>query len=139
MPQLNAYLVFDGECAAAMRFYESVFGGTLSMTTQADALGDGEASADEDARILHARLVFAEGQRLMGSDCPPGMPYEGIKGFSLSLIYPGIDEAQRVFDALAVGGQVTMPMQRTYWAGAFGMLTDRFGTLWMVNGELIDP
>ena len=59
-----------------------------------------------------------------------------MKGFSLSLIYPTDAEARGIFDALAEGGQVTMPMQETFWAKAFGMLVDRFGTPWMVNGAM---
>ena len=86
-------------------------------------------------RILHARLVI-DGRYLMASDCMVGQPYEGMKGFSLSLIYPTDAEARRIFDALAEGGQVTMPMQETFWAKAFGMLVDRFGTPWMVNGAM---
>jgi len=72
----------------------------------------------------------------MASDSMPGQPYGGMKGFSLSLIYPTTAEAKRIFDALAEGGQVTMPLQKTFWAEAFGMLTDRFGTPWMVNGNM---
>ena len=60
----------------------------------------------------------------------------GMNGFSLSLIYPTVEEAKRVFDALAVGGQVTMPFGKTFWAEAFGMLVDRFGTPWMINGNV---
>ena len=84
-------------------------------------------------RILHARLVI-DGRRLMASDSMVGQPYEGMKGFSLSLVYPTVAAARAVFDALAKGGKVTMPLQKTFWVEAFGMLVDRFGTPWMVNG-----
>lgn len=57
-----------------------------------------------------------------------------MNGFSLSLNYPTADEGRRVFDALAAGGKVHMPMGKTFWAEAFGMLVDRFGTPWMVGG-----
>jgi len=72
----------------------------------------------------------------MASDSMVGHPYEGMKGFSLSLVYPTTADAQRVFDALAQGGRVTMPLQKTFWAKAFGMLVDRFGTPWMINAEM---
>ena len=72
----------------------------------------------------------------MASDSMVGQPYEGMKGFSLSLIYPTVADAQRVFDALAKGGQVHMPLQKMFWAEAFGMLVDRFGTPWMINGGM---
>jgi PhnB protein len=59
-----------------------------------------------------------------------------MSGFSLSLQYPSADEARRIFDALAQGGEIRMPMQKTFWAETFGMLVDRFGTPWMVGGGM---
>ncbi len=70
----------------------------------------------------------------MASDSMVGQAYEGMKGFSLSLAYPTVADAQRIFDALAHGGRVTMPLQKTFWVEAFGMLVDRFGTQWMISG-----
>ena len=64
----------------------------------------------------------------------PGNPNKGMHGLSLSLTYPTAAEAKRVFEALAKGGRVNMPIEKTFWAEAFGMLVDRFGTPWMVNG-----
>jgi PhnB protein len=95
----------------------------------------GETPPSMAERIMHARLAI-DGRALMASDAMIGQPYDGMKGFSLSLVYPTPAEAQRVFDALADGGKVTMPMQKTFWAEAFGMLTDRFGVHWMVNGGM---
>ncbi len=86
-------------------------------------------------RIMHARLEL-DGRVLMASDSMVGHPYEGMKGFSLSLNYPATAEAQRMFAALAEGGKITMPIAKTFWAEAFGMLVDRFGTPWMVNGGM---
>ncbi|MEN9397655.1 MAG: hypothetical protein RLZ81_2185 [Pseudomonadota bacterium] len=68
------------------------------------------------------------------ADAMVGQPYEGMKGFSLSLSYPTVDEAKRTFDRLAAGAKVTMPLTATFWSDAFGMLVDRFGTPWMVSG-----
>jgi PhnB protein len=65
------------------------------------------------------------------------MAYEGIKGVALTLNYDTVEQAQRVFGALAEGGTITMAMQPAFWAKTWGMLFDRFGTPWMVNGELI--
>lgn len=137
MSQLDAYLFFDGTCAEAMRFYEKTLGGRLEMM-----MTHAEMPASEGApkpapgladRIMHARLAL-DGRRLMASDSMAGQRYEGMHGFSLSLVYPAVAEANKVFAALAEGGKVTMPMQRTFWVEAFGMLVDRFGTSWMVNG-----
>ena len=133
MHQLNTYLFFDGTCADAMRFYERTLGGKLSLMTHADAPMAAQMPPGSADRILHARLDF-DGGMLMASDWMAGQPYGGMKGFSLSLIYPTAAEARRMFDTLAQGGQVTMPMDKTFWAEAFGMLVDRFGTPWMVNG-----
>ncbi len=66
-----------------------------------------------------------------------GQPYEGMKGFWVSLIYPSNDKAKQVFEALTNGGGVVMPMQKTFWSEAFGMGTDRYGTPWMVQGVMI--
>jgi len=135
MPTLDAYLFFDGNCAEAMRFYERTLGGKLDMMTHAQSPIAGQTPPGSDNRIMHARLALAD-RSLMASDSMAGQPYGGMKGFSLSLIYPTTAEAKRIFDALSEGGQVTMPLQKTFWAEAFGMLTDRFGTPWMVNGNM---
>jgi PhnB protein len=128
------YLIFDGTCAEAMRFYESTLGGKLeSMMTNGESPMCDQMPPGSENRVMHARLVI-DGTRLMASDAMIGHPYEGMKSFSLALSYPTVEEAQRVFDALAEGGKVNMPLQKTFWAEAFGMLADRFGTPWMING-----
>ena len=130
----DAYLFFNGDCADAMRFYERTLGGKLEiMMTHAESPMAAQTPPGSANRILHARLVL-DGRMLMASDSMVGQPYEGMNGFSLSLVYPTVAEAQRVFDALAKGGQVRMPLQKTFWVEAFGMLVDRFGTPWMVSG-----
>jgi len=135
MHQLNTYLFFDGTCADAMRFYERTLGGKLALMTHAESPMAAQTPPGSADRIMHARLDF-DGGMLMASDWMAGQPYGGMKGFSLSLIYPTAAEARRMFDTLAQGGQVTMPMDKTFWAEAFGMLVDRFGTPWMVNGGM---
>jgi len=135
MHQLNAYLFFDGTCADAMRFYERTLGGKLDLITHAESPVAAQSPPGSGDRIMHARLTI-DGGTLMASDSMAGQPYEGMHGFSLALEYPTATDAQRVFDALAAGGQVRMPVQKTFWAEAFGMLVDRFGTPWMVNGGM---
>jgi PhnB protein len=135
MNQLNAYLIFDGSCAEAMRFYERTLGGKLDLITHAQSPIAGQTPPGSADRIMHARLTM-DGGTLMASDSMAGHPYEGMHGFSLTLVYPGAADARRIFDALAQGGRVTMPIQKTFWAEAFGMLVDRFGTPWMVNGAM---
>jgi PhnB protein len=136
MPQLDAYLTFNGNCADAMRFYERTLGGKLeALLTHAESPMAAQTPPGSADRIMHARLVI-DGRILIASDSMVGHPYEGMKGFSLSLVYPTVADAQRAFDALAEDGRVTMPLQKTFWAEAFGMLVDRFGTPWMVNGAM---
>ena len=136
MPPLDAYLIFDGNCAEAMRFYQSKLGGKLDMMTHAQSPLAGQgASAANANRIMHARLSLDD-RSLMASDSMIGQPYSGMHGFSLSLVYPTVGDAKRIFDALSAGGQITMPFDKTFWAEGFGMLVDRFGTPWMVNGNL---
>lgn len=132
MPQLDAYLFFDGNCAEAMRFYEKTLGAKLeSLMTNAEA-PPGQAPPGSGDRVMHASLLV-DGRRLMASDAMADQPYERMQGFSLSLTYPGVDEARRIFDALADGGKVIMAFGETFWTKGFGMVVDRFGTPWMVN------
>jgi PhnB protein len=134
MPAIDCYLFFNGNCAEAMGFYERTLGGKLETTmTYADSPPEHRPPGAENL-IMHASLSLDGGRSLMGSDVPPGQAYQAMRGFSLSLNYPSVDEARRVFDALAAGGEVKMPLGKTFWAEAFGMLTDRFGTPWMVGG-----
>ena len=138
MFQFNPYLSFDGNCADAMRFYERVLGGTLEkLMTFAEMPDADQVPAEMRDRVMHARLV-ADNLVLMAGDAMPGQPYEGIKGFSLTISYASIEEAKPVFDALSEGGKVTMPFAKTFWAEGAGMVVDRFGAPWIVNGGLID-
>ena len=134
MPVLDSYLFFDGTCAQAMRFYERTLGGKMEMMmTYAESPEPEKCPAGSEDRIMHASMTI-DGRRLMASDTPPGQPHSAMNGFALSLNYPKPDEAKRIFDALADGGTVIMPMGKTFWAEAFGMVNDRFGTPWMVGG-----
>jgi len=136
MTQAIAYLGFDGNCADAMRFYEKALGGKLEVLMSGAESPMADQMPKEFAhRILHARLALPGGGLLYAGDAPANVPYEGIKGVSITVDYASVAEAQKVFDTLASGGQVTMPMQTAFWAKRFGMLIDKFGTPWIVNGE----
>jgi PhnB protein len=138
MLQPIPYLAFNGNCAEAVRFYERVLGGKLEVLMSGGDSPMAEHIPKEFAhRILHARLVLPGGGVLFAGDAPAHVPYEGIKGVSLTLNYDTTAQAQKVFDALSAGGAVTMPMQAAFWAKTWGMLIDRFGTPWIVNGELL--
>ena len=138
MTQAIAYLGFDGNCAEAMRFYEKALGGKIElMMSGADSPMKDQIPKEFAHRILHARLVLPGGGMLYGGDGPANVPFEGIKGVSITVDYDSVDQAEKVFNALAAGGKVTMPMQPAFWAKRWGMLVDKFGTPWIVNGELI--
>lgn len=134
MSPIHAYLTFNGNAAEAMRFYEKTLGGKMQMMmTMGEAPGAEQFPPEAAGRIMHAALAYGEGL-LMASDTMPGQPYEGMKGFGVALTLDTVAEGQRVFDAFAAGGQVTMPFGKTFWVEAFGMVTDRFGTPWLING-----
>lgn len=134
MPQFTAYLSFDGNCAEAMRFYEKVLNGKLeALLTNGQTPAAAELPPGNEDRIMHAYVVF-DGGVLMAGDSLAGRPYERMQGFNLTISYQQTEEAKRVFDALGEGGRVTMEWQPTFWAEGFGMLVDRFGTPWIVNG-----
>lgn len=138
MPQPTAYLALDGNCAEAMHFYEQALDARLqTLMSNGESPMAAHIPLEHHDRILHAYLVLPDGGALMAGDCMTNVPYEGMKGFSLTLNYPTVAQAERVFNALAPGGKVSMPMQPAFWAKTWGMLTDRFGTPWIVNGEPI--
>lgn len=132
--QLTPYLNFNGQCEAAFKFYEQCLGGEIeAMIPHGETPAAEHVPSEWQDKIMHARLVAGDAV-LMGSDAPPEY-YEEAKGFSVSLQIDDPDDAERVFHALAEGGEVRMPIQETFWAARFGMLVDRFGIPWMVNCE----
>jgi PhnB protein len=137
MPKIDAYLSFNGDCAEAMRFYERVLKGNLkALLKNSETPAAEHVPAGNEDRIMHAYLELDGGGSLMAGDAMAAEKYEGIKGVSIAISYEDTAEAKRVFDELAEGARVvTMPWGPTFWAEAFGMLTDRYGTPWIVNGK----
>lgn len=132
--KLNPYLNFPGTCEDAMKTYAKVLGGDIvAMMAYADMPVDSSAPDELKKKIAHARLVIGE-NILMASDAPPDH-YRPTQGMSVTLNIDEPAEAERVFNALADGGTVEMPLGETFWALKFGTLADRFGTRWMVNCE----
>lgn len=133
--QINPYLIFNGDCQEAFKFYEQCLRGKIeAMMTFGETPACDHVPASCRDKIIHTRLVVGD-QVLMGSDTTPEHPYNGISGCSVSLNVDSIAEAERIFTALADQGTIQMPLQATFWAVRFGMLTDRFGVPWMVNCE----
>lgn len=133
--QWNPYLAFDGNCEEAFKFYERCFGGKIvAMIPYGDTPAAEHVGEGHGGKIMHARLV-AGGQVLMGGDAHPGHPCDGIKGCSVAVQVETPEEAERLFNALAENASITMPLEPTFWAIRFGMLTDQFGVPWMINCE----
>jgi len=135
MLAINPYLSFSGNCEKAFDFYKSVFGGELSMSKYKDAPPDSCcAKAQTPEKIMHARLSFGP-TVLMGGDCSKDCGCTEAGGGHVAInICPGsADEAKKIFTALEKGGQVVKPLEKTFWADSFGIVTDQFGVRWIIN------
>lgn len=132
MTVLNPYISFRGTAREAMEFYQSVFGGELDLSTFSDFQmpGIGEDEAD---LIMHGQLEAPGGLTLMGADTPGSM--ELARGSNITVSLSGDDEAELrgLWDKLADGGTVAMPLELAPWGASFGQLTDKYGVSWMVN------
>ena len=136
MPKANVYLSFDGTAADAMRFYETALDGKLQMLIRfGDLQNAGEIPPGSAEKVMHSELSLKDGGVLQGSDAIGG--HEGMRGFSVALTYDAAEEARRAFEALAAGGVVVLPVQPSFFAEAFGMLVDRFGTPWAISGGIV--
>ncbi len=144
---LTPYLHFAGNTREVFAFYEKTLGGRIeTMLTYADMAslapdapaGCGQSPTPPEDSIMHACLKLPGEAMLFAGDMPPGMPYQGIKGVMIAVTFDTVDQAHSAFHALSQGGQVTMPMAPSFWSKTFGMLTDRFGVSWAINGEAID-
>jgi PhnB protein len=131
------YLAFDGDCRQAFTRYNEIFGGDLVLLTMADAPADAGSPAPgtpTDA-IMHAALTIGE-DLLMGADDPSGGFDGNVNGMCVNYLVADVGDAKRVFDALAEGGQVQMPLGETFYSPAFGMCIDKFGTPWMIMADM---
>ena len=124
------FVFYGGNCRDAFTRYQEILGGDLALLTLGDAPSEEPVAPEQADLIIHAALT-ADGAYVMGSDDPTG-EFRGIQGMSVSVSVDTADEARRVFDALADGGQVTAPLTETFFSPAFGMCVDRFGVPWMI-------
>ncbi len=128
--RLNPYIRFNGNARQAIEFYQSVFGGSMTMSTFGEFGQEGTPIADQ---IMHAQLESDAGYTLMASDTPPGMPYNPGDTITISLSGDDDEALQGYWAKLAEGGKVEVPLEKQMWGDTFGALTDRFGVNWMVN------
>jgi PhnB protein len=128
--KIETYIFFEDGCAEAMKFYAKVLGGKIeAMMTYGDSPAGPHNPPEMAHKVIHARLVAGDAV-LMASDGPEA---EVRKGFAVTLQVDTVEEADRLFAALGEGGKVTMPIGETFFSKRFGMLTDKFGTPWMIN------
>lgn len=140
MAQVNPYLIFNGNCEEAFLFYQSVFGGEFPYIGKFKDMPPSDdpncppPSTEEGERIMHVSLHIGN-TIIMGSDSTSqsgDVPAFG-GNFSISINTESQEEADRLFNGLSAGGNVIMPMEKTFWGAYFGMFVDKFGVHWMVN------
>jgi PhnB protein len=131
------YLLFNGDCAEAMDFYAEALGGKIvTKTSLADIPGGGFTGPEAESSMCHVRLELPGGGHLYAGDVQPGTPPIDLSPVHVAINLATAEEGERTFRALAQGGVIEMDYQPSFWAEKFGMLKDKFGVSWMVNGNL---
>ncbi|KAA6344172.1 hypothetical protein EZS27_008187 [termite gut metagenome] len=137
MATVNAYLAFNGNCEAAFDFYKSVFGNEFSFIGRYKDMPSPDQPIPESKynKIMHISLPIGQGTTLYGADMTEAFGQATVMGnnFALSINTESEAEAKRIFNALSAGGNVSMPLEKTFWGALFGMFTDKFDVNWMVN------
>ena len=135
MPSLNPYLNFNGNTEEAFKFYQSVFGGELSIQRFKDTPEAGNMPEADRNKVMHVMLPIGKGNMLMATDALESMGQKLTVGnnFYISIDTESQQEADRLFKGLSAGGKVEMEMQKTFWGSYFGMFADKFGIQWMVS------
>jgi PhnB protein len=146
MASANVYLIFNGNCEEAFEFYKSVFGGEYPYIGRFKDMPPSEEGAKElseaqGEKIMHISLPIGNGSMIMGSDTGGewASSYKQGNNFSISINADSKEEADRLFNGLSAGGQVTMPMNKTFWGDYFGMWSDKFGVNWMMSFNETKP
>ena len=129
---VQPYLFFNGRCEEALELYRNALGAQVEMLSRfKDAPEPGMAQPGMEDKVMHAS--FRIGETLVMASDGRGGGQPRFEGFSLAITVPDEEKADKIFKALADGGKVTMPLEKTFWAPKFGMLEDRFGVGWMVS------
>jgi len=133
---INPYLNFPGNTEEAFNFYKSVLGGEFPFLQRFKDTPEADKISPEDAnKIMHVSLPVGNGNMIMATDALESMGQKLTPGnnFYLCISADSKEEADKLFKGLSDGGQVYMPMNKTFWGAYFGMLTDKFGINWMIN------
>lgn len=133
--QVQPYVFFNGRCEEAIEFYRRALGAEVQMLMRFKESPDppppGTLPPGSDNKVMHATLRLGESIVMVSDGHCLGQP--DVQGFSLAISVDDVPTADRLFNALAEGGQVQMPLAKTFWSPRFGMVTDRFGVAWMVS------
>ena len=130
--QIEPYLFFEGRCEEALKFYQAHIGAEVTMLMRFKESPDPEAcppGAEEN--VMHAVMQIGDSTVMVSDGQCDGYP--SFQGFSLSIATSDTSEAEQLFNALCDGGEVVMPLAKTFWSPGFGMVKDKFGVSWMVN------
>lgn len=138
MTSVNVYLTFKGNCEEAFNFYKSVFGGEFSYIGRFGEMPPGEGPPIPEAsknKIMHVGLPISTETMIMGSDTGGEWSSSFLQGnnISISISTDSRENADRLFNGLSAGGNVTMPLADMFWGDYYGMFTDKFGINWMVS------
>ncbi|VUD40420.1 hypothetical protein TDB9533_00207 [Thalassocella blandensis] len=127
------YLSFDGRCAEALDFYSKTLSATVAIKVPFSQMPGDDAPIPENwkEKIMHAEWKIGD-QQLMACDAPPQMYKSPHQGYSINLMLDEISEAERIYEALKQDGEVQMPLEESFFAHRFAMLTDQFGIPWMI-------
>jgi PhnB protein len=133
--QVQPYLFFEGRCDEALSFYSTTLGAQVTAlmrySDSPEPHPPGMLPPGSDNKVMHCNFTVGESQVMASDGMCSGKP--SFQGITLAISPDTAADAKRVFDALADGGKVDMPLGETFFSHAFGMLTDRFGVAWMVN------
>ena len=133
--QIEPYLFFEGRCEEAVEFYRKSLGAQVVMLMRYKESPEppppGKLPPGSENKVMHANLRIGDATLMASDGMAAGQPR--FQGFSLSLTVPDAPRANQFFTALADGGQVQMPLTKTFWSPLFGMVTDRFGVSWMIT------
>ncbi len=129
--KIQPYLSFEGRCDEAITFYQKTVGAEVQMLMRWKDAPDKSMCTPENAeRVMHSSVRIGESTVMMSDG--RGTMHPEFKGVSLSLIAKDAPEAEKLFKALGDGGQVQMPISKTFFSPAFGMVADKFGVSWMI-------
>lgn len=138
MAAINPYLNFNGNTEEAFNFYKSVFGGDFLRLERFKDTPEGDKMSEQDKeKIMHISFPIGKQNLLMATDALESMGQKLVPGnnFYIAVSVESKEEAKKIFDGLAAGGKIEMPLADAFWGAYFGMLKDKFGIQWMVSYE----